>query len=353
VRRIGNHVRVTIQLINAHNDHHLWAKYFERELVDVFATQSELAKEISDSLHLEIQPESVGTLEGMPTFSVKAYDLYIRAASLEKTAGETEENVIQRREILEEAVAEDPNFVEAWAVLKRLYDLQLDRLRRRDWYLNEGDNKEIVAADLRGRSKRAMDKAIALDPNNVETLLSRAVDHVWPKTREEMQEQKKIFDEIIAAHPENAKAWYHLGHRNSHLRDLPEHDTEALTADAGAAFEEALRLDPFNARMVGAVLNWYRDRGFQEDVTRLAEGINQIIPDTAADRQLARVSRSFRRNQILSAFMETADESFIEEYRQGLQEAIDTNAYSGSGLSPILRYWHEAKVNIPRQSRGL
>ncbi len=104
VRRIGNHVRVTIQLIDALNDRHMWASNFERELVDVFATQSELAREISNSIHLEIQPETVGNLANMPTFSVRAYDLYLRSISIEKTKGETVETMIQRRGMLEEAV---------------------------------------------------------------------------------------------------------------------------------------------------------------------------------------------------------------------------------------------------------
>ena len=150
VRRIGNHVRVTIQLINAHNDVHLWANNYEREVVDSFATQSAIAREITDSIHLEIKPEWVGTLHGMPTASVKAYDLYIKAESIEKTEGETPEAVVRRREMLEEAVIEDPNFVEAWATLKRLYDIQLDRLRRRGWYVIEGDDIEAVAAGTQG-----------------------------------------------------------------------------------------------------------------------------------------------------------------------------------------------------------
>ncbi|MEP4486006.1 MAG: hypothetical protein ABJ013_10290 [Halioglobus sp.] len=344
VRRIGNHVRVTIQLINAHNDVHIWANNFEREVVDVFATQSELAKEISDSLHLEIQPESVGTLEGMPTFSVKAYDLFIKSESLEKTEGETEENVVQRRKMLEEAVTEDPNFVEAWAVLKRLYDLQLSRLGERNWYVGEGEDREAVAADIRARSQRALEKAIALDPDNVETLLAIAVDHERDRKDERRQEQKAVLDQIIAVAPENAKAWYHLGYWYSHLQDLPNPDEEAITRDAAAAFEEALRLDPFNARIVKAVLVWYRNRGFEEDVARLSKRINQIVPETSADRRLARVSWQFLSNQIEAAFLETADESFIEEFRQGLQEAIDSGDYAES--SSILRYWDEAKLSI-------
>ena len=341
VRRIGNHVRVTIQLINAHNDMHLWANNYERELVDSFATQSTIAREISDSIHLELRPQSVRTLEGMPTSSVKAYDLFIKAASLEKTEGETEGSVMRRLAMLEVAVAEDPDFVEAWAVLKRTYDLQLDRLRRRGWYVNEGEDKEKVADDIRAKSQRALEKAISLDPTNPETLLARAVDHVWPKTRAEMQAQKAIFDQLIAMYPDNAKAWYHLGHWHSHLDDLPDHDLESLTADAAAAFEEALRLDPFNARMVGAVLTWYRDRGYQEEVTRLSERLNQILPETAADRSLARVSWHFRRDQIRSAFFATADESWFDDFRNGLQEAVENGEYN----NPNLQYLHEAELS--------
>jgi len=348
VRRIGNHVRVTIQLINAHNDMHLWANNYERELVDSFATQSTIAREISDSIHLELQPESVGTLEGMPTSSVKAYDLFIKAASLEKTEGETEGSVMRRLAMLEVATAEDPDFVEAWAVLKRTYDLQLDRLRRRGWYVREGEDKEMVAEDIRAKSQRALEKAISLDPTNPETLLARAVDHDWPKTRAEMQAQKAIFDQLIAMHPENAKAWYHLGHWHSHLRDFPDHDTESLEADAVAAFEEALRLDPFNARMVRAVLVWYRDRGYQEQVTRLSERLNQIIPETAADRSLARVSWNFRRNQIRSAFFATADETWFEEFRNGMQEAFESGEYIGVGL----QYLNEAELSAYTNDKG-
>ncbi len=333
VRRIGNHVRVTIQLINAQNDLHLWANNYERELVNEFATQSALATEISDSIHLELQPESVGALEGMPTTSVKAYDLYIRAQSLEKTEGETEENVILLRELLEAAVAEDPNFVEAWAALKRLYDLQYDRLGRRGWYVSEGQDKSGVEEELRAKSRRALRKAITLDPDNVETLLATVVDHVWPKSREEMQAHRAILDQIIAAQPENAKAWYHLGFWHSHLRDFPEGNLETLRLDAAAAFEEALRLDPFNARMVGAVLTWSRNNGFEENVSSLSERLIQIVPETAADRNLARVAWSFKRRQITSAFLETADESLFEGYEQGMMAAIESEDYSNIAAS--------------------
>ncbi|WP_158966175.1 hypothetical protein [Paraglaciecola sp. L3A3] len=326
VRRIGNHVRVTIQLINANNDLHLWANNFERELLDVFATQSELAKEISNSLQLEIQPDSVGTLEGMPTFSVKAYDLYSRAVSLEKTEGASEESTMQRRKMLEEATATDSDFAQAWALLKRIYDYQLTRIVAANWY-QEATDKKAVAAQLREKSQRALSKAVALAPNNVETLLSQAVDHSWPKSIEKMQDHKDMLDHIIAKYPNNAYAWYHLGWWHSHRRDLTDQNPLPFFKDAALAFEEALRLDPFNARMLSAVMKWYKDRGRQEDVTRIAARLVQILPETAQDRSLIRVSWNSRKNQIVAAFLHTADESFLEQYKSGLKEALQKDEF--------------------------
>ena len=172
--------------------------------------------------------------------------------------------------------------------------------------------------------------------------MARAVDHVWPKTLDQMLAQKAIFDRLINEHPEFAKGWYHLGHWHSHLDDLPDHDLESLEADAIAAFEEALRLDPFNARMVGAVLTWYRDRGYEEDVTRLSERLAEIIPETADDRSLARVSWLYRADQIESAFLETADGSLIDEFEKGLLEAIE----SGDTKSAVIRSFNEMDLAV-------
>ena len=341
VRRIGNHVRVTIQLIDAKNDHHIWANNFERELLDVFATQSELSKEISDSLHLELQPESVGTLAGMPTFSVKAFDLYMRAEGLEKTEGATEENYALRRKMLEEAVALDPDFVEAWAVLKRIYDYQHSRMIRWGWFGDEV-NRSLVGEQLKDKSRYALNKAIALDPENIETLLSRVVDHTWPKSADEMQAQKIIFDQMLANYPDNAKARYHLAFWHAHLRDLSDQNHDVYLADAAASFEKALKLDPFNARMVRAVLKFYRDQGFEEHIPRIAERLNQILPETASDRHLARVGWNFKRNQIRNAFMETADESYIADYQLALEQAIHEKDIDGE----VFNYLFESELSL-------
>lgn len=339
VRRVGNHVRVTIQLIDASNENHLWANNFERELVDSFATQSEISREISNSLHLEIDPESVEKLKGMPTNSVKAYDLYMRAASLEKTVGRTPENVKKRSELLEEAISIDPDFVEAWAILKRVYSTMLDRVKKAAWYQGDGENGETLIAELQEKSERAMQKALALNPNNVETMLASVVDNIWPKSLEEMQKNKVVFDKILLTHPKHAKTWYHLGWWYSKLGDMPNQDSKIAKENAVAAFEQALRLDPFNARIVRAMLEWYRFAESQEDVTRLVERLTQIIPDTAKERRLTRVTLSSKQRRVRSLFKETADQAYLKELEYIILERIKRNDYIYE-INPIYSQIH-------------
>ena len=163
VRRVANHVRVTVQLIDASNDTHLWANNYDRELIDVFATQSAVAKEISNSLHLEIQPETVGKLSDMPTHSDKAYDLYIKAKSIDRSDPESETSMSRQIELLEQAVQIDPNFVEAWGYLNEAYDHSFRNINSANWFGGESEAQKSLLADFTEKAKRSLDKSIALD----------------------------------------------------------------------------------------------------------------------------------------------------------------------------------------------
>ena len=146
----------------------------DRELVDVFATQSAVAREISNSLHLEIQPESVGTLQGMPTHSVKAYDLYLKARSIDRSELPSEDSLTRQREFLEGALREDPDSVEAWAVLNEVYDASLELINREQWSVPPGGDLTALYDEYFEASVRALKKAAALNPENLETMIARA-----------------------------------------------------------------------------------------------------------------------------------------------------------------------------------
>ena len=120
VQRAANKVRVNAQLIDARNDAHLWAQTYDRDLADVFAIQSEIAKAIADQLQAKLSPNEKKAIEQPPTTDLAAFDLYSRAKSLLLTAGFSATNEPDRRkaiELLDEAVKRDPSFFDAYCQL--------------------------------------------------------------------------------------------------------------------------------------------------------------------------------------------------------------------------------------------
>src|SRR2546421_9956025 len=79
VRRIGNRVRVNVQLINANNDEHIWAEDYDRDLTDVFAIQTDLAGRIASALQAKLSPNETQRLDQRPTQNSDAYLLYLQA----------------------------------------------------------------------------------------------------------------------------------------------------------------------------------------------------------------------------------------------------------------------------------
>ena len=120
VQRAANKVRVNAQLLDARTDAHLWAQTYDRDLADVFAIQSEIAKAIADQLQAKLSPNEKKAIEQPPTTDLAAFDLYSRAKSLLLTAGFSATNEPDLRkaiELLDEAVKRDPSFFDAYCQL--------------------------------------------------------------------------------------------------------------------------------------------------------------------------------------------------------------------------------------------
>ena len=127
VQRAGEKVRVNAQLIDARTDAHLWAQTYDRDLADVFAIQSEIAKTIADQLQAKLSPSEKAAIEKPPTADLVAYDLYVRANALREAisfnATRTQENLLQATHLLEQAIARDPTFFLAYCRLAEAHDL--------------------------------------------------------------------------------------------------------------------------------------------------------------------------------------------------------------------------------------
>ena len=134
VQRSANRVRVTAQLIDARSDAHLWAQTYDRDLADVFAIQSEIAKQIADQLQAKLSPSEKAVIEQPPTTDLAAFELYARAGLLPVTRAfnsRVKDDLLQAVELLNQAIARDPAFLGAYCQLAyvhdQLYFLNLDR----------------------------------------------------------------------------------------------------------------------------------------------------------------------------------------------------------------------------------
>ena len=192
VRRSGNQVRITGQLIRAANDEHLWAKSYDRELTpkEIFAIQAALSTEIAGALKAAISPETKKLVERRPTENLAAYELYLKARSFGGTGRSDQEKKVK---FLDEALALDPNFAEAWGALAivhasyvlQMYDLTPERLAQADAAINHAvslapDNPEIIRllgayayAGYRDypRATAQFEKVIRLQPNNAPVIV--------------------------------------------------------------------------------------------------------------------------------------------------------------------------------------
>ena len=118
VRKAGNRVRITAQLIDGSSGGHIWAERYDRDLTDIFAIQDEISKAIVAALKVKLQPEEKKAIEQRGTTNVEAYNLYLMArqywVSGNHGDARREERVMR---ICKRAVEIDPNYAQAWALL--------------------------------------------------------------------------------------------------------------------------------------------------------------------------------------------------------------------------------------------
>ncbi len=124
VRRAGNKVRVTGQLINTRNDEHVWAKSYDRDLTDIFAIQSAIAQEIAGALSAAISPQTKKFLERRPTENSVAYDFYLKGRDSRNRSPTTSAPALREaEELFRSVVQQDPNFAAAWGELAVVHAL--------------------------------------------------------------------------------------------------------------------------------------------------------------------------------------------------------------------------------------
>ena len=193
VQRVGDKVRVNVQLIDAHADTHLWAKSYDRELKDVLGVESEVAQEIAETLQANLSPGESHALASTRTPDTEAYDLFLRGEyELRQAENSRVAEAYDRADAFyQQALARDPNFVEAAAELAR------SRLSRH-WFVSPLTPLELEEV------KSLIDRALALAPNSPEAHFALGVFFYWGHRQYEAALTE--FNRTLELQPNNASA---------------------------------------------------------------------------------------------------------------------------------------------------
>ncbi len=193
VRKAGNRIRVTAQLIEVGTDTHLWSEVYTRELDDIFAVQDEISQAIVDAMQLTLAGADRERLTLRPTDNVEAYTQYLLGRHLWNQR--TPESLLEAASHLREAVTMDPGFDQAWAALADTYVLMPE--------YGAGSIAESIPL-----AREAAEKALEINPDSARALTARAYYralHDW-----DFDGAYVDFERAIALEPNYATArqWY-------------------------------------------------------------------------------------------------------------------------------------------------
>ncbi len=297
VQRAGGKVRVNAQLIDARNDKHLWARTYDRELADVFAIETEVAQAIANELQAKLSTSEKAAIEEKPTQDLVAYEFYARAVSLiynvqVPPVDAPEKSLSEAVDLLNKAVARDPNFLLAYCQLAFAHDMvyadEIDHTPARlalaesaidsafrlrpdsgeahlalGWHLQYSEydraRAELALAqqslpndprvyELAGKIDRRqgrwadathnLQRASELDPRNLPYLLNLAATYnLW---LHDYEQYAKVMDRILALHPDRKPTRI--------FRAFIAVDQRADTGPWRVAIEKILAEDPASAK---------------------------------------------------------------------------------------------------------
>ncbi|WP_375579350.1 helix-turn-helix domain-containing protein [Marivirga tractuosa] len=186
-QKIGNEIVLTIQLIEAPSDKHLWSKRYKRELKDVFELQADVAKSIAAEINAVITPKEQERIEKIPTNNLVAYDYYLKGLTLlnDETGNGLKEGIVQ----FKKAIQEDGEFVNAYAYIAISY-----------YYLDLFRQEKQHTEEIRNYA----DKAMLLDADLGESLIADALYFMqikdYPKAEQALLEVLEYYPNVAWIH---------------------------------------------------------------------------------------------------------------------------------------------------------
>ena len=253
MRRVGNRVRVNVQLINTRNDAHIWAETYDREAADLFAIQSELAQSIVTQLQAKLSPEQKAEIEARPTHDLVAFELYQEGKEIVDSylnAVDVRAELLKALQALEEATKRDPNFVLAYCYAGRAHDLL---------YFFDLDPKP----DRILQAEAAVKAALRLQPDSAEAHFTMA-DYYFRCHRDYDRAQEEL---AIARPglPNNTPFFILSGYINRRQNHWPEAEQD---------FSTAVRLDPRNPNAYNLLADTY---SLKRQFSKAVEVYNHVL----------------------------------------------------------------------------
>jgi serine/threonine-protein kinase len=304
VRREGNRVRVSTELVDARNDNTIWADSYDRDLTNIFSIQSEIAQTVALRLSAQLSPEESKDVEEKPTNNLEAYDLYLQAKQLLEPGsgftawGSEKEAYSKAINLLQEATQRDRKFALAYCLIAKAHDFL---------YSDKVDH----TPERRALGDAAVNEARRLRPDLAEVHLAVA-SHLF-----------YCYRDFERAHVQIAIAAQTLPN-NPDLLEL----TAAIYAVQGrwekarAGRERAVTLDPRNKELLSTLASTYFCLRRYRDYERIMERLVELEPDQPL----------FTIYKAVIAFAEKAD-------LKGIRAAYETLSMKGDPENTLARIY--------------
>jgi len=251
VRKSGNRIRITANLIDTRTQEGLWSEKYEKDFSDVFSIQSGIAASVVDSLKVRLLSKEKARIESKETDSVSAYVAYLKGRSILRLG--TEESAHKAQEQFELAIREDGNYARAFA-------------GKADCMMLLGDYLFSPMPVALKEARQCVDRALELDPNLAEARVSLAMLLMYDYRFEDAERE---FRRAIEANPSYATGhhWY-----SSCLQAL------GRTTEAVDEVLQAEELDPLSAAITLSVIYRTRTLGDDEGTERRIRKLEEIDP---------------------------------------------------------------------------
>jgi TolB-like protein/Flp pilus assembly protein TadD len=287
IQKVGDRVRINAQLIEVATDKHLWAETFDRELTaeNIFDIQSEIAREIVGAVAIELTPEEENLLAETPTQNLAAYEAYLRAREVIFGANYARSQEEDAQPWLEKAIALDPDYSQAYALLANIYG-QL--------YWRGIDTSDALLEKLRF----TIDKALSLNPRSPTALRARA-NYLY-RIENSYQESLDLLEQALEEAPGDVDLH---GDRALSLRRL------GRWQDSVDSFAGALELDPSNRFYHSLMLETMANSFKWQDIIDNSVPLEDADPNDL-DIQVTRAFAQFN----LSGDLEPMEQVFARMY---------------------------------------